>query len=43
MYHIERKIMEYATAHSELVDDHNENEEEIAAFKSRLADLSEII
>lgn len=39
--HIEKKMGEFAGAHNELVDAHNDKEEEIDALKSQLADLED--
>ncbi|XP_077327941.1 uncharacterized protein LOC143981418 [Lithobates pipiens] len=39
--HTEDKMGEFATAHNELVDAHNEAEDEIQAIKSKMADLED--
>lgn len=39
--HVEDKMGEFASAHNELVDTHNETEEDMQAIKSKLADLED--
>lgn len=39
--HVENKIGDFAIAHNELVDAHNNNEEELQKCKLKIADLED--
>lgn len=40
--HVENKMSEFASAHNELVDAHNDKDEEMEALKSKMADLEDM-
>lgn len=39
--HVEDKMAEFTTSHNELVDAHNEKDDELEALKNKMADLED--